>query len=250
MPIPRGAVSHPDPLIYSQTELINLGLAVTWDNPDVQLFRAGAPVSSWDLDPATDYEVVAQGLEQVHRRSGVGLRVMFFVLSFGIGGHAEPIGGTSIPNLGVKGGPNHPAFASITWTTPAVPGHYCIQVLLDPTDDEDYGNNLGGGEHPRRAGALPGRLHLRAAQRHAPPRRPTASRSTRTRSRSSARVTSRGPTRTRTIARRPGPSARTAGVPVPRTIVATTRCRMGGRATSRRPSLTLIPVNPSRWPCR
>ncbi len=144
VPIPRGAVSHPDPLIYSQTELLNQGLAVTWDNPDVQLFRAGAPVSSWDLDPATDYEVVAQVWNKSPDAPVVGLRVMFFVLSFGIGGHAEFIGVTSIPNLGVKGGPNHPAHASITWTTPAVAGHYCIQVLLDPVDDQDYGNNLGG----------------------------------------------------------------------------------------------------------
>jgi hypothetical protein len=144
VPIPRGRVSHPDPLIYSQTELLGLGLAVTWDNPDVQLFRAGAPVSSWDLDPATEYEVVARVWNKSPDAPVVGLRVVFFVLSFGIGGHAEFIGVTSIPNLGVKGGPNHPAHAKITWTTPAVPGHYCIEVLLDPVDDQDYGNNLGG----------------------------------------------------------------------------------------------------------
>src|SRR4051794_27344807 len=42
VPIRRDVVSHPDPLIYSQTELLAQGLAVTWDNPDVQLFRLGA----------------------------------------------------------------------------------------------------------------------------------------------------------------------------------------------------------------
>ncbi len=31
----------------------------------------------------------------------------------------------------------------LPWTTPATPGHYCLQVLLDPADDKDRSNNLG-----------------------------------------------------------------------------------------------------------
>ena len=117
---------------------------MTWDNPDVQLFLRGRPGVVVGPGFRDHYEVVAQVWNKSPDAPVVGLRVMFFVLSFGIGGHAEFIGVTSIPNLGVKGGPNHPAHASITWTTPAVAGHYCIQVLLDPVDDQDYGNNLGG----------------------------------------------------------------------------------------------------------
>jgi hypothetical protein len=29
------------------------------------------------------------------------------------------------------------------WTTPTTPGHYCIQVLLQPADDTNTQNNLG-----------------------------------------------------------------------------------------------------------
>ena len=46
-------------------------------------------------------------------------------------------------NLGVKGGANHPAFASVKWRTPREAGHYCIQVFLDWLDDVNPNNNLG-----------------------------------------------------------------------------------------------------------
>jgi hypothetical protein len=143
MTVPRGRIKHPDPLIYSQTELMKLGLAVTWDNPDVQLYRNGAPVSSWELDPATEYEVVARVWNKSTDAPVIGLPVIFSMLSFGVGTKLTAIGATSIPELGVKGGPNHPAFARIMWTTPPTPGHYCLQVQLDSADDADRGNNLG-----------------------------------------------------------------------------------------------------------
>lgn len=142
--VPRGMVKHPDPLIYSQLELMRLGYAVTWNNPDVQLFRAGLPVSSWDLEPATEYEVVARVWNKSRDAPVIALPVIFSMLSFGIGARLDVIGVDSIPHLGVKGGPNSPAFARTTWTTPATAGHYCIQVFLDPADDADRGNNLGG----------------------------------------------------------------------------------------------------------
>jgi len=37
-------------------------------------------------------------------------------------------------NLGVKGSPSCPAYARHSWTTPATPGHYCLQIELDPRD--------------------------------------------------------------------------------------------------------------------
>jgi len=142
--IPRGRISHPDPLLYSQYELMQLGFGVTWDNPDVQLYRNGAPVSSAKLDPATEYEVEARIWNSSTDAPVIGLPVKFFMLSFGIGTQLVLVGATSVPHLGVKGGPNHPAFAKITWRTPATPGHYCLQVQLDPADDADRGNNVGG----------------------------------------------------------------------------------------------------------
>ena len=33
-------------MIYDQYYLTGLGLAVTWDNPDIQLYLNGSPVSS------------------------------------------------------------------------------------------------------------------------------------------------------------------------------------------------------------
>jgi hypothetical protein len=46
-------------------------------------------------------------------------------------------------DLNAKGLPGCPAFAQMTWVTPAVPGHYCIQVLLEPLADLNWVNNLG-----------------------------------------------------------------------------------------------------------
>jgi hypothetical protein len=37
VPIPDPAFVRPDPLIYAQYYLIDLGLGVTWDNPDIHL---------------------------------------------------------------------------------------------------------------------------------------------------------------------------------------------------------------------
>ena len=45
--IPPKIYRRPDPLIYDQYYLMAQGLAVTWDNPDIQLYdKIGNPVSS------------------------------------------------------------------------------------------------------------------------------------------------------------------------------------------------------------
>jgi hypothetical protein len=46
-------------------------------------------------------------------------------------------------NLGAKGAPDCPAFASFTWRTPPVAGHYCLQASLNWHDDAIPDNNLG-----------------------------------------------------------------------------------------------------------
>jgi len=53
------AFHRPDPCIYSQRYLMDLGLAVTWDNPDIVLLRNGVPVVETELLPNTEYEVRA-----------------------------------------------------------------------------------------------------------------------------------------------------------------------------------------------
>ncbi|HKW02570.1 MAG TPA: hypothetical protein VJN96_22280 [Vicinamibacterales bacterium] len=142
VPLDNPAFVRPDPMIYDQYFLISLGLDVTWDNPDIQLFLNGAPVSSSDLLAGTTYDVVAQIWNNSTDAPVVGLPVAFSFLDFGVGTVSVPIGSTTV-DLGVKGGPNCPAFAHMSWTTPTTPGHYCVQVLLQPADDSNAQNNLG-----------------------------------------------------------------------------------------------------------
>jgi hypothetical protein len=141
-PISEQAFRRPDPLIYSQAELMARGLAVTWDNPDIFLQQGGVDVSSAHLDPDTEYDVVARVWNASTDAPVAALPVSFSYLSFGIGVESHPIGRTAV-DLGVKGGPDHPAFARVRWRTPAAAGHYCLQVLLEPADDLNPANNLG-----------------------------------------------------------------------------------------------------------
>ena len=142
-PINEPAFTHPDPLIYSQYDLMARGYAVTWDNPDIELRKGGVAVPSAHVDPDTEYEIVARIWNNATDAVVVGMPVIFSYLSFGVGLKIHAIGATSVPRLGVKGGPDHPAFASIKWKTPALPGHYCLLVFLAPTDDTNFNNNLG-----------------------------------------------------------------------------------------------------------
>ena len=142
VPIDRPEHVRPDPLIYAQFYLMKLGLAVTWDNPDIQLYLNGLPVSSDLLQPGTAYEIRARIWNNSFTAPVALLPVHFSFLDFGAGTISVPIGSTKV-DLGVKGGPNHPAFASMQWITPAQAGHYCIQVRLDPPDDLNWENNLG-----------------------------------------------------------------------------------------------------------
>jgi hypothetical protein len=145
---PRCIVVRPDvykradPMIYSQSYLMEQGLAVTWDNPDIQLYEAGVPVSSSSLKADTDYQVVATVYNNSTEAPAVGMPVEFSFRSFGVGATLTAIG-TTIIDLPVKGSPQHPARAAITWHTPAVPGHYCLLVLLVWPDDANPRNNLG-----------------------------------------------------------------------------------------------------------
>lgn len=145
-PVKEPAFKQPDPMIYSQSYLMKLGLAVTWDNPDIQLWKDGVPVPSSELELDTEYEIVARIWNNSTEAPIIGLPVRFSYLSFGIGTKSNEISDPIHPptiNLGVKGDSNHPAFASMKWKTPSKAGHYCIQVLLDWLDDANPLNNLG-----------------------------------------------------------------------------------------------------------
>ena len=140
--IDHPAFVRPDPLIYSQQYLMSQGLAVTWDNPDITLFKGGAPVSSASLDPATTYEVRARIWNKSTEAPVIDMPVHLSFLDFGIGTQSVPVGTVKV-DVGVLGSPDQPGFAAWLWTTPPTPGHYCLQVRLDPADDLNPANNLG-----------------------------------------------------------------------------------------------------------
>jgi hypothetical protein len=142
IPINEPAFVRPEPFIYDQYYMTNLGFSVTWDNPDIQLYLNGIPVSSSQLQIGTTYEVVARVWNNSPECPVVNMPVAFSFLEFGVGTVSVPIGSTHI-DLGVKGGSNCPAFASMLWTTPTTAGHYCLQVQLQPVDDSNSENNLG-----------------------------------------------------------------------------------------------------------
>jgi hypothetical protein len=121
------------------------GLAVTWDNPDIQLYELGPvpkPVSSSGLKPDTEYEVRATIYNGSSEAPAINMPVEFSYLSFGIGTQSHLIGATKV-DLHVKGSPLHPATARMHWRTPREAGHYCLQVKLIWADDANPNNNLG-----------------------------------------------------------------------------------------------------------
>lgn len=142
VPINHPAFVRPNPFLYSQRHLIAQNIGVTWNNPDIALFKSGQQVSSADLEPATAYEVRARIWNNSLDAPVINMPVHLSYLDFGIGTEPIPISSVNI-DVGVKGSPNQPNFAKFLWTTPVTPGHYCLQVLLDPIDDLDYSNNLG-----------------------------------------------------------------------------------------------------------
>jgi len=135
------AFKRPDPLIYAQYYLMSQGFAVTWDNPDIQLFEGGVAVPSHSLKPNTDYDIIVRCWNASTEAPCYQLPVLVGYLSFGIGTVSHFIG-VDVVDLGVTGGPQNPAFARIMWRTPAA-GHYCVQALLVWKDDLNPFNNFG-----------------------------------------------------------------------------------------------------------
>ena len=139
------AFKRPDPMIYDQYYLMSLGLAVSWQNPDIQLLENGVPVpSAYDLQPSTTYTIKATIYNTSTEGIVYNMPVEFSYLSFGAGTVSNPIPGPyPTVSLGVKGTPEGVATAELDWTTPATPGHYCIQVSFSWPDDLNPNNNLG-----------------------------------------------------------------------------------------------------------
>lgn len=142
VPIDEPAFLRPDPLIYSQDKLMSLGLAVTWNNPDIQLFRGGIPVDSAGIEADTTYDVQVRVWNSSIDCPVVAMPVHLVYAKAGVGPPGQFIG-SAVVNVGVKGSTTQPGFCSIPWTTPRTPGHYCLRAKLDPVADADFSNNVG-----------------------------------------------------------------------------------------------------------
>jgi hypothetical protein len=140
--VPASVYRRPDPLIYSQPFLMAQGLAVTWDNPDIQLFDGDEAVASSSLAPDRDYTVRVQVWNNSYDAPAAGLGVSLSFLTFGIGTTPNFIGQQLI-DLGVKASSQCPAFADFVWHTPQAEGHYCLQARLEWPDDANPDNNMG-----------------------------------------------------------------------------------------------------------
>jgi len=140
--LPPHTYKRPDPMIYSQYYLMSKGIAVTWDNPDIQLFDGLSPVSSSNIGTSKKYSIRARIWNGSVDAPVVNMLVRFYYLSFGIGTIKNYIGETFV-DVPVKGAIGLPAVAEHAWTTPATAGHYCIQVELLWPDDANPDNNLG-----------------------------------------------------------------------------------------------------------
>jgi hypothetical protein len=143
--VPEFAFREADPLIYSQAWLLQQGLAVTWQNPDIHLELAsapGAPVDPFGLQPDTVYRVHAHIWNGSSTGPAGDVEVHVSYLDFGIGGSSVPIAVDRV-DVPVKGAVGSPAIARVDWRTPATPGHYCLQANIVWPFDAVPGNNLG-----------------------------------------------------------------------------------------------------------
>jgi len=141
IPLPPDVYKRADPLIYDQYYLMKQGLAVTWDNPDIDVFD-GSTLVRGILKPNHRYRVRVRVWNGSYDAPAAGVGVELSYLSFGAQTVSHPIATGSV-NLGAKGTADCPAFAEFDWQTPEQHGHYCLQVRLDWLDDANPDNNVG-----------------------------------------------------------------------------------------------------------
>ncbi len=96
VPIRHPNYHKPDPMIYDQYYLMKQGLAVTWDNPDIQLYFEGTPIASHALLPDTEYEIIARCWNLSYDAPVVGMPVKFSYLDFGAGATSNFIAQSSV----------------------------------------------------------------------------------------------------------------------------------------------------------
>jgi hypothetical protein len=137
---PERVINRPDPCIYSQFALMNLGQPVTWDNPDIVLRKGGVEQFTYDLSVGTEYDVEVTVHNASRKKPAPGTEVRLVWIEFGAGAEMRRPIGSSYIDVPVWPGTATTAFK---WRTPDTPGHYCLEVELFHADDGSPGNNRG-----------------------------------------------------------------------------------------------------------
>jgi hypothetical protein len=137
---PERVINRPDPCIYDQFLLMQLGQPVTWDNPDVSIFLAGVKQNTYDLLVNTTYDVAITVHNSSREKAAPGTKVEVNWLEFGAGGQIKHPIATTSADVPVWPGT---VVAQVAWTTPPTPGHFCIEILLSHPQDGNLANNRG-----------------------------------------------------------------------------------------------------------
>ncbi|MCQ8782495.1 hypothetical protein [Mangrovibrevibacter kandeliae] len=159
-----GHIAHkPDPCIYDQFLLMQLGKPVTWDNPDVRIFLGGVEQYTYNLTASTEYDVEITVHNASREKPANQTTVDIAWISFGAGAetrHPVTVASTDVPVW--------PGTSVVTtkWRTPDVPGHYCIEVVLSHPDDGNPSNNRGWNNTQVFAAQSPVERELRIYNRH------------------------------------------------------------------------------------
>src|SRR5436190_823224 len=96
-----GHIAHkPDPCIYDQFLLMQLGQPVTWDNPDVRIFLGGVEQYTYNLTVSTEYDVAVTVHNASRDKPANGTAVDIHWIEFGAGGqvqHPITVASTNVP---------------------------------------------------------------------------------------------------------------------------------------------------------
>jgi hypothetical protein len=138
--IPGRIINRPDPCIYDQFLLMQLGLPVTWDNPDFAIMLGGVKQYTYGLTAGTAYDLAITIHNSSREKPALGTTVKVVWMEFGAGGTVTTLIGTVVTDVPVWPGTS---VIHVPWTTPGTPGHYCLQAQISHPNDGNPANNLG-----------------------------------------------------------------------------------------------------------
>ena len=138
--VPGHIIRKPDPCIYDQFLLMQLGQPVTWDNPDVRIFLGGVEQYTYDLTVSTEYDVEVTVHNSSRDKPADATTVDIHWIEFGAGGQIKHPITVTATNVPIWPGTS---VVGTKWTTPDTPGHFCIEVELTHPNDGNPANNRG-----------------------------------------------------------------------------------------------------------